>query len=331
MLEAAVRWVIILLVVVFDPLAIMLVLAANQSKDWDKHVEQELKLKEEVEHEKVMEELQPIYVADVTMPEPEDLTEINHELQEAAVIEEPIIDVPVEDTRTTAEKYPYLFTPFSHFTDTTPIVHKPEVEEPKYEADEGPLTEEQIEQIIESAPTILSLGIDEVERPGDYVTPPTEVSPSFEGVKMNGEWVQTGPAFVEPKDTDNVPNISLIKGTDYIMYNGTRMHKNAFKANHPELALEVDNPRAPRTGFGIDFPLAPHISDTFVRVDAYPNRTYKFNGVRWIETNRNNTDTYLDNTKYLQFLVEKIATGEYDPEQLTAQEEEAIKEYLQNK
>ena len=115
------------------------------------------------------------------------------------------------------------------------------------------------------------------------------------------------------------------------MYNGTRMHKNAFKANHPELALEVDNPRAPRTGFGIDFPLAPHISDTFVRVDAYPNRTYKFNGVRWIETNRNNTDTYLDNTKYLQFLVEKIATGEYDPEQLTAQEEEAIKEYLQNK
>lgn len=34
-LEKAVRWVIILLVLVFDPLAIALILAANQSKDWD--------------------------------------------------------------------------------------------------------------------------------------------------------------------------------------------------------------------------------------------------------------------------------------------------------
>ena len=38
LLERAVRWVIILLVVVFDPLAIALVLAANQSKEWDKEI-----------------------------------------------------------------------------------------------------------------------------------------------------------------------------------------------------------------------------------------------------------------------------------------------------
>ena len=36
LLERAVRWVIILLVIVFDPLAIALVLAANSSKEWDK-------------------------------------------------------------------------------------------------------------------------------------------------------------------------------------------------------------------------------------------------------------------------------------------------------
>lgn len=35
-LERAVRWVIILLVAVFDPLAIMLVLAANSSREWDR-------------------------------------------------------------------------------------------------------------------------------------------------------------------------------------------------------------------------------------------------------------------------------------------------------
>lgn len=36
MLEKAVRWVIIIIVIVFDPLAIALVLAANNSKIWDK-------------------------------------------------------------------------------------------------------------------------------------------------------------------------------------------------------------------------------------------------------------------------------------------------------
>lgn len=40
-LEKAVRWVIILLVLVFDPLAIALILAANQSKDWDEEIAEE--------------------------------------------------------------------------------------------------------------------------------------------------------------------------------------------------------------------------------------------------------------------------------------------------
>jgi hypothetical protein len=48
-LEKAVRWVIILLVIVFDPLALMLVLAANQSKDWDDEEPVEEVIEEPVE------------------------------------------------------------------------------------------------------------------------------------------------------------------------------------------------------------------------------------------------------------------------------------------
>ncbi len=48
-LEKAVRWVIILLVIVFDPLALMLVLAANQSKDWDEEEPVEEVIEEPVE------------------------------------------------------------------------------------------------------------------------------------------------------------------------------------------------------------------------------------------------------------------------------------------
>jgi len=334
-LEAAVRWVIIMLVAVFDPLALVLVIAANQSKEWDNNddVEEENKLREEVEHERVMEEIQPIYVADVTMPEPEDLTEINHELAEARVVEEPFIEVPVEDTRTTAEKYPYLFKPFSHFKNTEPIVATKEVKEEVKEevADDGVDEEKFLEDFDanlakghETESPILTLGIDEVERPGDYVTPPEEMGPLFEGIKVNGEWVQTGPEFKSV-----IPEIKVSRDSDYIEYNGKKMHKSAFKAQHPELALEVDNPREPRTGFGLDFPLAPHIGDTFVKIDTFPNRVLKFNGKQWIELNRATSEAYLSNEKYLQFLVEKIATGEYDPELLTAAEEDAIREHIQ--
>lgn len=49
MLEKAVRWVIIIIVVVFDPLAIALVLAANNSKIWDKEILSELPKEEKVE------------------------------------------------------------------------------------------------------------------------------------------------------------------------------------------------------------------------------------------------------------------------------------------
>jgi hypothetical protein len=59
-----------------------------------------------------------------------------------------------------------------------------------------------------------------------------------------------------------------------------------------------------------------------------PNRTYKFNGVKWIQINREENTTYLLNTAYIQYLISKIDSGEYDPGLLTEHEQEEISEYL---
>ena len=60
LLESAVRWVIVLIVIVFDPLAIVLVLSANASKEWDKEtsipVQQNYIEKEPEKSEKPIEE-----------------------------------------------------------------------------------------------------------------------------------------------------------------------------------------------------------------------------------------------------------------------------------
>jgi hypothetical protein len=306
-LERAVRWVIILLVSVFDPLAIMLVLAANQSKEWDENddVEEENKLREKVTHDKEVET-----ILEEVVEEPVEL-EVTEEEEEAFKELEP----KPEPEKTIAELHPYLNQPFSHFTNTTPIVHKPEVEELAYEQDDEPLTEEQIEQIIESAegPKILAFGIDDIERPGDYITTIPDI------------------VDITPKKEDNYlahPSITGTVDSDYVLYNGKRMSMTALKNMHPELFLVADNPREPKIDFGLSFPNDAVKGDTFVRIDSIPNRVFKYNGTQWIETNRELAESYLSNEKYLTFLVEKIATGEYDPELLTDHEQDAIAEHI---
>lgn len=394
-LEAAVRWVIILLVVVFDPLAIMLVLAANQSKDWDKdEIVEDTKVVETIVEETIVEETPKEIIE-----EPVEL-EVTEEEEEAFRDLEP----KPEPEKTLAELHPYLNEPFSHFTGTTPIVHKPEVEETIYEADDGPLTEEQIEQLKRSVelfkPTgtvitkdslfpditipvesiiespveevvveevaiefpveelvvveenveqidteILTLGINEVERPGDYVTQPVEesvsveepvvveeTSPPFEGVKVGDEWIQTGPAFEKPPTVAVSPlaptPFKKLSG-GYVEFEGKRMHERVLRDTRPDLFLKEDNPRSIAVDFGNETPSTGNLGDMFIRVDVLPHKVLKFNGSKWVEINKDVSGSYLSNTNYLQHLMEKISTGEYDPEFLTEFEQDAITALIQ--
>jgi hypothetical protein len=66
LLEQAVRWVIILIVIVFDPLALCLILAGSRELSWAREVKQQAPVT--IQEEPVT--APDPYVADVTMPEP---------------------------------------------------------------------------------------------------------------------------------------------------------------------------------------------------------------------------------------------------------------------
>jgi hypothetical protein len=313
MLEAAVRWVIIMLVAVFDPLALVLVVAANQSKEWDENIEEESKLKEQVEHEKVMADLEghkpDAWVADVgekpTLEEIEDYTEINHELQEARVVEEPFVEeVKVEEEGPIADKHPYLNQPFKHFENLTPMVSQ------KEEVKEVVVQEEPVAEVPSLSPNpepqILAMGIDDVERPGDYVTPPSEL---------------------ETEGITEEPFKKLDGG--YIEFEGKKMHERVLQTIRPDLFAIL--PDDIDTNFGTNFPQQAMFGSMFVRTDFMPHRLFKFNGRKWIEVNKETTDTYLSANEYVQFLVDKLATGEYDPEMLTQSEQDVIQGFLESK
>jgi hypothetical protein len=108
------------------------------------------------------------------------------------------------------------------------------------------------------------------------------------------------------------------------------MHKSVLADLRPDLGIVVDNPTEPEITFGENFPKMPNLGDMFTRVDVIPHRVFKFNGKKWIEVSRENTDSHLSEDSYVQYLIEKIASGEYDPDHLTPTEQDVIAQFIKN-
>ena len=83
------------------------------------------------------------------------------------------------------------------------------------------------------------------------------------------------------------------------------------------------------SGFGTQFPSHAERGDTFVRVDRLPTVVYKYNGKDWMEVDKNLTDSYTYDIAYIDHLIERIASGEYDPELLSESERDQAAQRLQ--
>jgi len=324
-LERAVRWVIILLVIVFDPLALMLVLAANQSKDWD-------------EEEPIEDFREDGYKTSLPEYEPDD---------------GPLTDDQVEQIKETLEKefdikdHPYLFTPAG--SSTPPGIKSVPIQVYKNEPSDDTLAPcYKCGTPLMNAPGIGPFcpnkdcdvadntnGAEPIEITYIPPAPIVDIDPNFEGIKVDGKWVQTGPDFEEKIKTelpDNiVSNTISYKELDggYVMFDGKHMHKDVLLGMRPDmLKLVADSGRESKTSFGTTFPIIASKGDTFVRVDSLPNKVYKFDGSRWIVINKEQSTSYLYDQEYIKYLVEKIDKGEYDIELLSDIEKQQIEEYL---
>ena len=146
LLEAAVRWVIIVIVLVFDPLAVILLLASQYSFAWfrkakDEAVENIVK-NDIVESPTVEEPAVDIHPAGRMLhPDPSppgwmyNTTTTTYPSTEEEV--EELIDASIID------KHPYLKEPFKNFENLKPMVHKAEGDsppEPEPVVDNQPLT-----------------------------------------------------------------------------------------------------------------------------------------------------------------------------------------------
>jgi hypothetical protein len=106
------------------------------------------------------------------------------------------------------------------------------------------------------------------------------------------------------------------------------IHENPNQIIIPDFSINAESANPVNAGFGDTFPGNPNKGDMFLRVDMLPSKLFKWNEKKWIEVDKTKTDSFAYDRAYIQHLVEKINTGEYDVELLTDSESEQIKEYL---
>jgi hypothetical protein len=94
------------------------------------------------------------------------------------------------------------------------------------------------------------------------------------------------------------------------------------------LVPDIDLGNETQSGFGVTFPTAPNKGDSYLRVDRLPSVLYKFNGLGWIEVDKALSDRYAHDEAYIDYLISKIDTGEYDPDLLSDAEREQIEQRL---
>lgn len=154
------------------------------------------------------------------------------------------------------------------------------------------------------------------ERPGDYLNE-TELSDAAEK-EARRLWKEANPDKTIKRQLD----LQRVGAIDDVPW-----HTQDY-----DIGLQADNVPNGITGevrgFGTQFPNHVAKGDMFLRVDRLPSQLYKFNGFNWIAVDKGLTDNYTYDDAYIDHLISKIDSGEYEPELLSDGERDAIESRL---
>jgi hypothetical protein len=287
LLEKTVRLLIILIVAVFDPLALMLVLAGQQSIKWARE-------------KKLLDQLLPAYQPDDGALTDQQLDQLR---ESVPVRVEPVEESVKNNSAHAITTHPYLTNPGhrrpSGWESVGPVVVKKTVDVESTVNGVTPLP----------GTTLIHTAIDEIDEDDAELE-----SMADESKAAARQWKEDHPGQT------------------------LKSQRKLFEAGKltmlpwalPQARLSPDSLQANETqsGFGIAFPPNPRKGDSYIRVDRLPSVLYKFNGTNWIKVNKAVNDRYAHNEAYIDHLIVKLDSGEYDPELLSDAEREQIEQRL---
>jgi hypothetical protein len=249
--------------------------------------------------------------------------------------------------------------------------------EPDYDPDDGPLTQDQLDQLKAVANADLPTGETVVK---DTLFP--DEQEFFDRAKQTAQAIDAG--TYEPPDEDFSRKKSVLEGVGNMWSRAKKIIITDTESEHAPLDIRVEteqeikdkqsmrawkelnptdtikhqerllqagiidqlpwqksklNPVADNSppgtagkmrGFGTSFPRDPVKGDMFLRVDQLPSGLYKFNGTMWIEVDKALSDQHAYDDAYIDHLIQKLSTGEYDPDLLSDAERASIEHKLNN-
>ena len=346
-LEKAVRFMIIMIVIVFDPLALTLILAANKQFEWARQDaakvvhNNEVKIEEKTKQDLSIAE-EPKYEADDGPLTTQQLTQIqelaNPDLPTGEVVTRDELFPVSQDPHTPGWMWPNLPTAVA-YPDSDSEVE--ELSQAKQQAKEEVISQNTI--VPEQQSAIAVVHGDYIEVDGKIIhhkafdPRSTDAAHAVERHIQSLQVQQPKPVVVakveEPAATEEKAQPESDGNLWVPQSDGTWV--NAGPLDQFNLGLAADNAPASAAGemrgFGTNFPDTASKGDMFLRVDRLPSALYKFNGTNWIEVDKTLSNQYLYDEAYIDHLIEKISTGEYDPELLSDAEQESIQKRLVKK
>jgi hypothetical protein len=194
-----------------------------------------------------------------------------------------------EDERPWNERYPYLAWPFEHFKNLKPMVAPDPVRE---------------------------------DKAAMAIRPPEEIP----GVEIR-PWTDKEIEALNQPDEDEIDKEAIRRWKMDHPDDTIKSQRNKLARGYID-RLPWHDPKYTHSSFGSQFPANPGRGDTFVKTDRMPPQLYKFNGDEWIIIDKNSTDNYTYDTAYIDHLIDKITTGEYEPDLLSDIEREQVAERL---
>ena len=356
-LERAVTWVIVLIVIVFDPLAVIMLLAAQMAFAWTKEE------KENVWDDFFVkgEEHTPVEVNKHTQPEVSNDSGGEPLVPTIAELDRDVGEPPTEEERTVDVQAMLLPDPVEPETILcykcgTPLINAPgigpfcpnkectvmdavsgetvELPEPTITTgdylDNDPLSEREPNPLIDIV-TELEARLNRVERDRDDLAEFIKQSEE-EKQRLQAQRDELLNAVVEltkaPETQTIAPqetlSITIEETAPVVKEETVEITEQAPVITPIPDTVESVAVKKSKTEFGTTFPDNPERGDMMLRVDFKPSKLFKWNDVKWIEVNKAGTDAYVHDDAYIEFLRQKLASREYSLDDLTPQEQQVV-------
>jgi hypothetical protein len=307
-LEAAVRWVIVILVAVFDPLAIMMLLAATESLKWTR------------------EKQQVVPTPDPLANEPDD---------------DEYPDDPVDNSAIDSRwPFPAHSTQDKDYGNcykcNTALVNAPGIGPfcPNKQCDvlDGPFLNNEGDHdaihIQLPVDAVADTGVEKVATTPDSQNLAVTDSDLHSAEDDSMDDMDAASKSAASRWKEDNPGLTL--KTQRRLFESGAIKQLPWMSADYYLGPTPDNVPVNDTvaGFGIEYPADPRKGDTYLRVDRLPSVLYKYNGNNWIEVDKELNNLYAYNEAYIDHLIAKIDSGEYDPELLSTAERDQIERRL---